>query len=76
MELSGKPAQPSSVVKGSYEKVIPFRQLEFKNAFLEWVILDDVKHRKASSDRLRRAFKIANREASNALPSSYNTIGS
>ena len=28
-------AQPSAPVDGAYEKVIPFRQLEFKNAFLE-----------------------------------------
>jgi len=30
-----QPAQASGIVEGSYEKVIPFRQLEFKNAFLE-----------------------------------------
>lgn len=27
--------QASGTIDGSYEKVIPFRQLEFKNAFLE-----------------------------------------
>jgi hypothetical protein len=69
-----QPAQASGIVEGSYEKVIPFRQLEFRNAFLEWVMLDDVKYRKACSNRLRRAFKIANLEAAKALPTSHPTI--
>jgi hypothetical protein len=60
--------QASGIVEGSYERVIPFRQREFKNAFLEWVILDNVKHRKAASKRLRRAFKIANIQAASSLP--------
>jgi hypothetical protein len=59
--------QASGVVDGSYERVIPFRQQEFKNAFLEWVILDNVKHRKAASKRLKRAFKIANMQAASSL---------
>ncbi|KAH7370132.1 hypothetical protein BKA65DRAFT_11791 [Rhexocercosporidium sp. MPI-PUGE-AT-0058] len=54
------PAQASSPVGESYEKIILFRQLEFRNAFTKWVILDDVKYRKASSKNLRRLFKIAN----------------
>ena len=76
MEAADKAAQASGIVEGSYEKVIPFRQLEFKNAFLEWVMLDDIKHRKACSNRLRRAFKIANLNASKALPASPSTIAS
>jgi hypothetical protein len=48
--------------------VIPFRQREFKNAFLEWVILDNVKYRKAVSKRLKRAFKIANIQAASSIP--------
>jgi hypothetical protein len=43
---------------GDYERVIPFRQQEFKNAFLEWVILDNIKHRKAASFRLRRLSRL------------------
>jgi len=54
-------------VDGSYKRVIPFRQLEFKNAFLEWVILDDVKHRKAASKRLKRCFCIANMQAADSM---------
>jgi hypothetical protein len=54
------PAQPSGIIAGSYERVISFRQLEFKNAFLEWVIMDGIKHCKAASKRLRRLFQIAN----------------
>jgi hypothetical protein len=41
--------------------------LEFKNAFLEWVILDDIKHRKAASPRLKRLFTIANNQAAKNL---------
>jgi len=66
--------QASGPVEGSYEKIIPFRQLEFKNAFLEWVILDDVKHRKAASRRLRRCFKIVNIQAVDAFPNSHRTV--
>ncbi|KAG4427808.1 hypothetical protein IFR05_016709 [Cadophora sp. M221] len=32
------PAQASGAVGNSYDMVIPFRQLEFKNAYLEWAI--------------------------------------
>jgi hypothetical protein len=39
------------------------------------VILDNIKHRKASSARLQRAFKIANIQAANALPESSTTVG-
>ena len=60
--------QASGIIQGNYERVIPFRQREFKNAFLEWVVLDNVKHRKAASKRLRRAFKIANIQAASSLP--------
>jgi hypothetical protein len=70
----GNGIQASGIVDGSYERVIPFRQREFKNAFLEWVILDNVKHRKAASKRLKRAFKIANLQAASSLPS-HTTIG-
>jgi hypothetical protein len=35
---------------------------------LEWVILDNVKHRKAASKRLKRAFKIANIQAASSIP--------
>jgi hypothetical protein len=67
--------QPSGPIDNSYEKIIPFRQLEFKNAFLQWIILDGVKHRKAASPHLKRAFKIANSQAEKALPDSSLTIG-
>ena len=67
-------AQPSGPVDGSYEKIIPFRQLEFSNAFLEWIIMDDIKLKKAASYRLRRAFRIANVQSINALPQSLRTI--
>lgn len=36
--------------------------------------MDNVKIRKATSKRLKRAFKIANQQAANALPASGNTI--
>jgi hypothetical protein len=68
--------QVSSFTEGSYERIIPFRQLEFKNAFLEWIIMDDVKLRKAASKRLRRAFRIANKQCINALPRSSTTTAS
>jgi hypothetical protein len=61
-------AQPSSIVDGSYKRVILFRQLEFKNAYLEWVILDDVKHKKAASKRLKLCFCIANIQAVDNIP--------
>jgi hypothetical protein len=60
--------QALGIVDGSYKRVIPFRQLEFRNAFLEWVIMDNIKYRKAASKRLQRAFRITNAEASKALP--------
>lgn len=69
-----KRAQPSGVVDGGYEKVIPFRQQEFMNAFVEWVVLDNIKHRKATSRRLLRLFKIANADAAAAIPQSHTTI--
>ena len=72
--LTTKKAQSSGVVNSSYEKVILLRIQEFKNAFLEWVILDDISHRKACSKRLLRVFKIANLKASRALPSSPSLI--
>jgi hypothetical protein len=75
---AGQPAgtQPSGLVDGSYEYAIPFRQQEFINAFLEWVLLDNIKIRKATSRRLRRAFKIANNEACKAIPLSDKTVNS
>jgi hypothetical protein len=72
VQAEGLP-QPLGVIDGSYERIILFRQLEFKNAFIEWVILDDIKHRKAASTRLRRAFRIANKQAADSLPAK-NTI--
>ncbi len=71
----GSGIQASGIVDGSYERIIPFRQREFKNAFLEWVILDNVKHRKAASKRLKRAFKIANIQAASSIPSSTTIAG-
>lgn len=56
--------------------VIPFRQKEFKNAFLKWVILDDVKAQKAASKHLKRMFRIANNEVVNSIPSSGSTVAS
>ncbi len=38
------------------------------------MILDNIKHRKASSKRLVRLFKIANKEAAAAIPTSHVTI--
>ncbi len=67
-------AQASGIVNNRYEQVIPFRQQEFKNAFLEWIICDNVKHRKAASKLLKRAFKIANIEAEKAIPDSHSTV--
>jgi hypothetical protein len=68
--------QPSGPIDGSYEKQIPFRQQEFINAFIEWIIMDNVKIRKALSKRLKRAFKIANQQAADSIPVSGNTINS
>lgn len=70
------PAQASGPISGSYERVIPFRQQEFLNAFVEWVVMDNVKHRKAASARLKRAFKIANMQCVAALPEYSGTIAS
>jgi hypothetical protein len=70
------PAQASGFVDGNYERVIPFRQQEFVNTFLEWVVCDGIKHRKAASIRLRRCFKIANHQAVDALPKSHITVAS
>jgi hypothetical protein len=67
-------AQASGIIDGSYEHVMPFRQREFQNAFIEWVILDSVKHRKAASKRLKRCFRIANMQSVNAFPTS-KTVG-
>ena len=69
-------AQASGPVNGGYERVIPFRQQEFINAFLEWQIMDNVKARKACSVRLKRAFKIANMQAADALPTYSGTTAS
>jgi hypothetical protein len=66
--------QASGPIDRRYKRVIPFREIKFKNAFLEWVILDNVKHRKAAYIRLRRAFKIANAQAAKKIPS-YTTVG-
>ena len=66
--------QASGIVNDSYERVIPFRQQEFKNAFLNWIICDGVKHRKAASSKLKRCFKIANIEAAAAIPDSHVTV--
>jgi hypothetical protein len=71
---SGGAAQALGPVDGSYNRIIPFRQQEFVNAFVEWVVIDNVKHRKAAFNRLRRVFKIANMQATNALPQHNNTI--
>jgi hypothetical protein len=69
-------AQASGPIHEGYEHIIPFRQQEFVNAFTEWVVMDNIKHRKAASTRLRRAFKIANMQAVNALPQHNSTIAS
>jgi hypothetical protein len=66
--------QASGPVNGAYDRIIPFRQQEFVNAFIEWVIMDNVKYRKATSKRLKRAFKIANIQAYNAIPASGSTL--
>lgn len=71
--MAEPPALASGVVGSNYEEIIPFRQLEFRNAFTKWVIMDNVKHRKAASINLRRMFKIANIQALNALPTSHST---
>lgn len=69
-------AQPSGIVDGDYDRIIPFRQQEFKNAFLEWIICENVKHRKAASRRLKRCFILANKDIANALPTSHVTVES
>jgi hypothetical protein len=66
--------QTSGPIDGSYDRIMLFRQQEFVNSFIEWVIMDNVKIRKAISKRLKRAFKIANQQAANALPASGNTV--
>ena len=66
--------QVSGIVDGDYDRVILFRQQEFKNTFLDWIIYDNVKHRKAASKRLKRCFIIANKDAANAIPDSYSTV--
>lgn len=76
MEATRQPAQASGFVDGDPQRVIPFRQKEFKNAFMKWVILDDVKQRKATSKHLKTMFRIANAELLNALPNSNTTVGS
>jgi hypothetical protein len=70
------PAQASGPVDGGYERIIPFRQQEFVNAFTEWVVMDNVKHRKAASARLKRAFKIANMQCVKALPEYHGSVAS
>jgi len=76
MEATRQPAQPSGYISSDPSKVIPFRQKEFKNAFLKWIILDDIKARKAASKHLKNMFRIANHEVINALPTAHGTIGS
>jgi len=69
--------QASGIINSTnYEKIVPFRQQEFKNAFLEWVICDGIKQRKACSKRLARCFKIANMQTANAFPRSESTVAS
>lgn len=68
------PAQPSGNIDGNPQHVIPFRQKEFKNAFLKWVILDDIKAKKAASKYLKRMIRIINQDATNALPASDSTV--
>ena len=75
MEATRQPAQASGIVNGDPNRQIPFRQKEFKNAFLKWVILDDIKARKAASKHLKRMFRIANEEAIEALPAAASTVG-
>ncbi len=74
IRASNLAAQASGPVDGGYERVIPFRQQEFVNAFCEWVVMDNIKHRKAASIRLHRAFKITNIQASAALLKYSGTI--
>jgi hypothetical protein len=38
--------------------------------------MDNIKHKKAASIRLRRAFKIANMQAAKAIPEYHKTVGS
>jgi hypothetical protein len=68
------PAQASGVVDGSYKRIIPFREVEFKAVFFEWMICDNIKQRQASSPRLLQLFKIANLQAAKALLESNTTI--
>lgn len=74
MEATRQPAQASGFEDGDTNRVIPFRQKEFKNAFLKWVILDDVKARKAASKHVQNMFRIANNDAVNTLPSASSTV--
>lgn len=69
-------AQASGPVNGGYGRVIPFRQQEFVNAFIEWQVMDNVKARKACSARLKRVFKIANSQACAAIPAASTTLAS
>lgn len=48
--------------------------MEFKNALMEWVIMDVIKATKAASMRLERVFQTANQQAVNAFPSTHKTI--
>jgi hypothetical protein len=65
-------AQASGITVDGF--VVPFRQLEFRNQFLTWVVMDDVKHRKASSFHLRKLFKIANEQTVKLIPQSATTV--
>ena len=66
--------QASGPVNCSYDDQIPFRQQEFINAFIEWIVMDNIKIKKAASKRLKRAFKIANMQAADSIPLSGSTI--
>ena len=67
-------AQASGTVNSSYNIAIPFRQLEFKNAFIEQVVCDKIKNRKATSQQLRQCFKIANKHTIVAIPTAPSTL--
>lgn len=74
IEAIKQPAQASGFVDGDPSRVIPFRQKEFKNAFLKWVILDDIKARKAASKHLKILFRIANEQTITSIPASDSTV--
>jgi hypothetical protein len=59
-----------------YRLVQPFRRQAFKNAFIEYVLLDNLSHRQAASKRLERCFKLANPMTQEVLPDSPTTMTS